>query len=172
MARSADRARILVRPAVSGDALDLFTWRNDPATRAASVSQGTVTWAAHRAWLQRALGDPRRMIYIAQLADAGGMVQSVGMCRFDLPDSAVTAEVSINLNPAYRGRGLAAEVLDAAIGRFYEDAEASVPLIATIRNGNNASARVFEKNGFVKISADSQFGHFVRNQAMTTEDPS
>lgn len=152
---------IVIRPATADDSRDLFDWRNDEATRFASVSTDPVSWADHSAWLTRALGDPSRSIYIAELVDPGGS-SAVGMCRFDMEEPAGPAEVSINLNPAHRGRGLAAGVLRAAIDRFCADRGAHVPLAATIRRANVASMRIFQRTGFVPVSQDAEFEHLIR----------
>ena len=130
---------MLLRPAEPGDAEILLAWRNDPLTRAMSRQQDEVARADHLAWFERALADPRRIILIG--TEQG---RSVGMVRFDLGSP---CEVSINLDPAVRGRGLSRTLLALALQGF-----ASRPIEAEIREENLASHRLFEGAGFQRIT--------------------
>ena len=151
---------ILIRTASVDDSRDLFDWRNDDETRSASISQAVVTWAEHEAWLSQSLREPARRIYIAMLMDSTDTLSSVGMCRFDLLADENSAEVSINLNPAYRRRRLALSVLQAAIDRFLADSNTTVRLTATIRSSNAASTRIFTELGFALTTSSGDFGHY------------
>lgn len=133
---------ITIRAADPGDEQALYDWRNDPQTRAASGSSQPISREDHREWYVRSLTSPARSILIAIDDEA----VSMGMVRFDRDDNG--AEVSINLNPAFRGRGLGAEVLRAGIADF-ESRWPSTPLRARIRAANPASIRLFEAVGFV-----------------------
>lgn len=125
---------VIVRPAREADALDVLAWRNDPVTRAMARNQEAVDEASHLAWFAGALADPRRTCLIGEL---GG--EKIGMVRFDRGDE---TEVSINLNPAHRGRGLSQPLLAAALA--LEPGE----VWAEIRPENAASLRLFERAGF------------------------
>jgi RimJ/RimL family protein N-acetyltransferase len=149
-------ARVITfRPVAAADSGDLFDWRNDELTRSASVFQDEVQREEHDRWFSDSLESDRRTIYIAVDGESG---ESIGMCRFDsLGDR---AEVSINLSPSWRGRGIAADVLGGAIGAYRESAVGALPLVATIRRENVASARIFEKAGFERTSADAGYDYF------------
>ena len=84
---------------------------------------------------------------------------AVGMCRFDLADDSASAEVSINLNPRFRGQGLAGPILRAAIERFHSDNRTAQRLTATVRMNNSASAKLFTSAGFLETSTDSAFSY-------------
>jgi RimJ/RimL family protein N-acetyltransferase len=148
---------ITFRPAVESDSDDLYDWRNDGDSRAASGSQTPVLRSEHDDWFAAALAAPDRSIYIA--VDSAAHI-SVGMCRFDRGDDG-SAEVSINLNPARRGTGLSYPVLDGAIARFRSDRGSAIRLTATIRSTNEPSTQIFRKAGFVKTSSSGQFDHYV-----------
>ena len=150
---------IKIRPATAEDSSNLFDWRNDEQTRFASVSQSMIERADHEAWFAGSLVNDRRRIYIADQLGEQDVTLPVGMCRFDLEPALSTAEVSINLNPGFRGRGLAALVLRAAIERFRIDYP-NVQLEATIRLSNAASERIFVSSGFSRDSADAVFGYY------------
>jgi len=129
-----------LRMAEPSDADDLFVWRNDPLTRAASRNTDPVEPPAHRRWFAQALADPARRILIGE--DAEG---KVGMVRFDaLTDG---WEVSINVAPARRGQGLGAAMLDRAM-RDMRAGEPATPIIAHVRADNAASQRLFHRAGF------------------------
>lgn len=127
-------APVTVRPATEADALDVLAWRNDPLTRAMSRDQGEVDQAAHLAWFSGAVADPRRLLLIGEVGGA-----KVGMVRFDRGER---IEVSINLNPEHRGRGLSHPLLSAALGLVQGD------VWAVVREDNAASRRLFERAGF------------------------
>jgi L-amino acid N-acyltransferase YncA len=134
---------VTVRPAGEQDSLDLLAWRNDPVTRAASIESHPVSRAAHEAWFARVLADPHRVLYIGY--DSG---TSIGMVRFDAAEDGRGAEISLNVAPAQRGRGLGRELLLAAISRYREAVGPPKMLRARIRPGNEASLRLFRGAGF------------------------
>jgi RimJ/RimL family protein N-acetyltransferase len=152
---------ISIRRATANDSADLLAWRNDERTRLASVSQEPVSAEDHEGWLSRSLASRDRVLYIGTLPNASGADQSVGMCRFDLADGG-TAEVSINLNPSFRGRGLAAQLLARAIESLEESGEAPTRLTATIRSENAASTRIFIGCGFTEVRRDDDYVYFER----------
>ena len=126
-------AAVTVRPATQADALDVLAWRNDPLTRAMSRDQQAVEEGAHLAWFARALTDPSRTLLIGEMG--GG---KVGMVRID---HGAETEVSINLNPAFRGQGLSHPLLMAALA-------GKTDVWAEVREENAASIRLFERAGF------------------------
>jgi RimJ/RimL family protein N-acetyltransferase len=150
------------RPAVASDSDDLLDWRNDPDSRRASISQDPVDRQTHEPWFTNSLSSPDRWICIAVDEPSG---EKVGMCRFDSDRSHSEVEVSINLNPVWRGRGIATNVLTGALDWFRAVNATDVPLTATIRSTNVASARIFRNAGFDQISADDGVDYYSRPTA-------
>ena len=148
---------ITMRPAVGSDSRDLFEWRNDIGTRQASVVQDLVSVDDHERWFAESLESSTRWIYLAIDEESG---LSVGMCRFDLDAELASAEVSINLAPTWRGKGLALEVLIEGVSRFRQDYGLPAPLTATIRGTNRASERIFMKAGFALVGTAGPFNHY------------
>jgi RimJ/RimL family protein N-acetyltransferase len=145
-----------VRRATLLDGPLLLTWRNDPDTRAASISTDAVSPETHAAWLEDSLENTRRFLLIAELAD-----EPVGMVRFDALDVPDTWMVSINLAVGARGRGLAAPVLQVG----WDWLEAAVRLeevTATIRVTNTASIRAFERAGYRLVATEDALHHYAR----------
>lgn len=139
-----------VRQASWEDVNDLFEWRNDPVTQSMSLTKGSVERADHERWLRMVLADPSRLLLIIE---AGAKSDRLGVVRFDV--SGDEALVSLNLNPAYRGRGLAARLLGAAetfaLGFFTE--REVLRIRAEIMPENEASIRTFERAGYRKSSS-------------------
>jgi RimJ/RimL family protein N-acetyltransferase len=140
---------ITVRRAREGDSELLFNWRNDPVTRAASLSTAVVDPVEHDRWFRASLADPGRFLYV--VVTTGTIPDPIGMCRFDA--GRLSAEVSINLNPAFRGKGLSGAVLAEAIATFRAEVRSHVTLTAVIRSTNEPSIRLFEGAGFREVES-------------------
>ncbi|GHD52456.1 N-acetyltransferase [Thalassobaculum fulvum] len=132
----------VLRVAGPRDSGDLLAWRNDPETRANSRNTDTIARDSHEAWLERALADPDRRIWVAE-AD-GRKLGTVSAARTG-PD---TVEVSITVAPGLRGSGVGGAMLRACVAetaRTWPDRG----IVATVRVENAASRRLFERCGFV-----------------------
>jgi len=138
------------------DSLDLWQWRNDQTTRQMSTSPEVVEWDAHSIWFERTLANADRFLFMGCMHGT----EKVGMCRFDLDVEANVAEVSINLNPAYRGKGLSSPLLRAAMAMFLE--QRTVDLSAKIRKGNIGSIKCFTGSGFVLEREDGEYNFYRR----------
>jgi GNAT superfamily N-acetyltransferase len=99
---------IRLRPATGEDARNLWQWRNEPETRAASFSTEPIAYDDHVKWLATKLRD--RDVFIL-IAIGQGEVE-IGYVRLDVRGDA--AEMSLSLDRAYRGRGLGASAIRAA----------------------------------------------------------
>ncbi|GAA1531594.1 GNAT family N-acetyltransferase [Nocardioides humi] len=134
---------LALRPATAEDAERLLTWRNEPATRAASLSTDEIDLPTHRAWLAARLRDPDCRLLIVEHDD-----EPVGQVRLDRGGAdGATAEVSIGLAAAARGRGVGTRAL-----RLLEEPARAWPevraLTARVRTGNAASVRAFLAAGY------------------------
>ena len=140
---------MIIRSATPDDALDVLIWRNDPLTRAMSRTQEEVEQQAHVAWFNRALNDGASTLLIGEVEG-----EKVGMVRFD---HGVATEVSININPLCRGRGLGHELLAEALSWAKGD------LVAVIKDENLASRRLFERAGFELRETTDGLGRYIRH---------
>ncbi len=118
-----------LRPATAEDARLLFDWRNEPLTRAMSVSTEPVTWEAHLQWLSARLARPEPGLYICE--DDGS---ARGMVRID--DDQISYSIDLN----FRGKGAATRMLMLARHHFG-------PKRARIKRSNEASAKAAIKAG-------------------------
>lgn len=136
-----------IRQANIDDSMDIWKWRNDPTTRAMSLNSEMLPFDAHQAWYQKALESSNRVIYIAEIDN-----HKVGMVRFDqLNNSDATWEVSINTNPEFRGKGYGKALLGCGLNYFCEHHNTQ-KIVATVLEGNAASIKIFNSNGFSLVS--------------------
>ena len=138
-----------MRLATSDDAATVLEWRNDPVARRMSLQQDAVAVADHMRWFAAALADPDRVMLVAEASS-----QPVGICRFDVDaDHPGQAEISVNLDPAQRGRGIGRAMVRAAIDALRSCRPEIRTIVATIRAENPASIRLFEGLGFSQVMA-------------------
>lgn len=98
--------------AALGDSTDVFTWRNDPATRAASVTQDEVSLRRPRPVVRRD-AHQRRPHRIHRAPRRFGDRTVPVRCRRGLRRSRDQPG-----NPEFRGRGLARPILAGSIASF------------------------------------------------------
>ena len=131
-----------VRPASMADAAIMHRWRNDPVTRAVSRQGEPIELAAHMEWLDRALGDPDRQVFVGMIGPV-----TIGVIRFDRADES-SCEVSLYLDPDLHGLGLGEYLLAAGertVGR-------GLCIVAEVLEDNPGSARLFEKSGYQRVA--------------------
>ena len=150
------RQNVTVLRAAINDSRDIWKWRNDELTKRMSILNEDISWEAHSAWYQNTLSNPNRYLYLGLIND----IEKIGLCRFDIDTEISTAEVSINLNPQYRGMRFSSKLLTAAITKFCT--ERDTDLVATIRKANFASIKCFTNSGFLFEYEDSQYNYYRR----------
>jgi UDP-2,4-diacetamido-2,4,6-trideoxy-beta-L-altropyranose hydrolase len=133
---------ISLRRATENDADFLFDLRNDELVRENSLQQDSVSWEQHLRWLKSKLGDSRTTLFIVE----SRLKQPIGQVRFDF-DSSETAMISISLAQSTRGLGLAAPILQMAMGTLHREKTVS-RFRALIRPENSASIKTFLACGF------------------------
>ena len=138
---------IRLRPAMFGDYAALFAWRNDPVTRSHSTDKDPVEFVDHLKWLDKTLGDESVRLFVAYDDSVG--THGLGTVRLDL-DKGGTAEVSITVDSAQRGRGQASIFLSELV-KIAEGLGVKT-LNATIHQDNTSSLRSFASVGFVPAS--------------------
>ncbi len=145
---------MLIRLAISSDAEDLLRWRNDPISRSMFINGEEVGNSEHNAWFQKALHDPLVRIYIGEIGGA-----KIGVCRIGYQLGQDRYEVSINLDPSFRGKGMSFPLLTGSLAEFRR--HLPVPIVALVRVENLRSQRLFSSAGFVQISEGDGLRTFV-----------
>lgn len=135
---------VTLRPADFSDEERLLEWRNEPTTRAASLTTAEVSAEDHQRWLRGKLDDPDTALFI--VLDDG---EAIGQVRLDRLDHAL-AEVSIGLAPEARGRGAGREALRLAAREAGERLGVR-ELSAQVKPDNEASLRSFAAAGYTEV---------------------
>ena len=134
------------RKANFSDSRDLFEWRNDLATRKASIRSNEITWDEHKNWFEKVVASDESILLIFHEENVDS--QKIGMTRIDIDEAGIEAEISINVNPAVRGRGFSVEMVSSTVSNAFNELEQLVIIHAVVREDNLASLKVFEKAGF------------------------
>jgi RimJ/RimL family protein N-acetyltransferase len=141
---------VAIEPIGKSDLIDVFNLSNQDSVRAASFNSDKIELEEHKKWFADKLKDKNTIMLKAVLE--GGFA---GQVRLDLKDDKALIGVSVNEN--YRGKGIASKLLQAAI---VEAKKRDVKIIeALIKIENEASASLFEKNGFVYDSETEVLRH-------------
>jgi UDP-2,4-diacetamido-2,4,6-trideoxy-beta-L-altropyranose hydrolase len=130
---------VRIRRARPGDARRLWIWRNDPTTRAVSINSAPIAFEDHIKWLRKTMNDSGRSLFIGWNG-AGDL----GQVRFDQHED--ETEVHIAVAPEHRGT-VGGLLLRAAI-RHFRRTRARGPIVAQVKEDNEASRRLFESVGF------------------------
>lgn len=131
---------LVLRPATCADSALLWTWRNDPATRAASLNTAEVGEREHVQWVKETLARPDRRLYVGTLGE-----RPVATARLDIEDDAAT--VSVTVAPEERGSGLGTALVRAVSDEAFATT-AVQRLVAVVKRDNAASRRAFAHAGF------------------------
>ena len=95
---------------------------NDPITVSFTPKKNTISPNAHRKWFKTQLESNESWIFIACESNS-----KIGMIRFDFVDYYLNNyyEVSINLNPEFRGRKLSSFIINEGIRHLKSEHEVS-----------------------------------------------
>lgn len=141
-----------IRKAEMSDAESIWHWRNHGGASAFYLDPTPTPLADHLAWFEGALASATREL---MLVEHDG--QPAAHVRIDRSSSCATAaEISIYLNPAFRGKGMSTSFLLAAINSPQIKPHAT--FIAKAHRENEPSIRLFISAGFERVS---ECGHFV-----------
>ncbi len=145
---------MLIRSASIADSQDVLAWRNDEFSRSMFFDSNKISDKDHEKWFEKLLASENSSIVIGEQAEG-----KVGVCRFDFDNETGSAEVSINLNPSFRGKGLSANLLGKAIENYIGSHD--VDLIARVKNNNTASRKIFSRVGFYKKNVSANEVTFI-----------
>lgn len=150
MVCTVDDEKILLRFATTSDAGDILRWRNDEVSRIASANTAVITEAEHVSWYNQALQNPQLSVLIAEKKPE---LEKVGMMRLDFDEKFVTAKISININPIFRGQGYGHLCLAKAKLFVLDMHKSCQKILADVRVDNIASQRIFSQAGYVVVSS-------------------
>ncbi len=110
--------------------------RNEDAVRANSLTD-TVK---DDQWFRARMNDPSHLPYIIMVDGENAGIASLQFV------SSITAEVSLAIAPAWRGKGLASRVIDELVAEGWKSGIER--FLATVRGNNISSLRSFLREGF------------------------
>ncbi len=128
---------------IDADARLVMEWRNDPATLRQFFHQTPKVWEHFRREFR---DDYFQHPHLPPLFAAAGGERVAFVRCLPYPGRRAACDVSINVAPERRGRGIGAAVLRALSGVLR--AAGIEEIVAEIRPGNVASRRAFEAAGF------------------------
>ena len=135
-------------PKTDLDCRQIWEWRNDPKTRAASRMVTEIPYDSHVQWFHKLQQTRPWSLFMCVWND-----ENIGVVRFsdiDIPGKRNCFEIGINLNPIFRGRSLSSRCINCSIDLFQHSKEVQVDyVIAEIKLGNYPSLRSFTRAGFV-----------------------
>lgn len=134
---------VIVRPAKKEDAIPVWSWRNNEATRQYSFDQSVVSLEKHQAWWEQSLTNTSRILLIGE-----ENTQRFGVLRFDSQFHREEALVSIYLSPEMVGRGMGTALILAGLHWLRAHRPEIRTVKAEILAENSASLRAFRAAGF------------------------
>lgn len=144
---------MFARRAEPEDCRAVFELSNDPLVRAVSFSSEPIPYDTHVKWFASRLRDPDCLFLL--FFEGNELAAQV---RFTRNPVEGLAEVSISVSPAYRGRGMALEMM--------KEAETLLPKSWTVRGikalvkvDNEASNRFFVKAGYAFVERITYRGY-------------
>jgi len=147
--------KIGIRAADKSDCEDVYFWRGDVVSRTMSFNSDIPSYDDHLRWFNYSLNNTYRKLYIGEIGSS-----KIGVCRFDHKTKTGVVEVSINMNPKFRGRGLSKQLLDSSI-RFFQNTGRN-DFLARIKPNNVASLKLFQSLGFQEISSKEDMVKLVK----------
>ena len=144
---------IALREVVPEDAQILWTWVNDPASRASAFDPTPISWETHQEWFRNHLSNISCTMLMA--FDEFGF--DVGQVRFEAI-SLSQAEIDVSVAPSKRGLGLGSRLIRSGCAEVAVAKEIHV-VHAFIRPENESSRRAFEKSGFHLKGVTERKGH-------------
>ena len=145
-----------LRKARRDDCEVIFNWRNDSLSREMFINNEEISFEKHLIWYENSLLSTNRHIYIGEIDN-----KKFGVCRFDFDQETKFTEISININPIFRGKGLSKDFLIEAI--YLYELERESTLRVKIKRKNIPSQIIFKKAGFLPIHQDKNIIEFEKS---------
>ena len=143
---------LLMRDITFQDSEILLEWRNQREVRMFSRNQGLIPKETHEQWLQNRL----KLLLDEPFWMFENSLGKIGFVRCDLQPASKQIEVSIVINPAFRGMGFGKIVLNLAIESCLVRHPESI-FIAEAHTDNLSSKMLFLKCGFEEFTLNGDF---------------
>jgi len=137
---------VWLRCATENDRQLYFDWANDPDVRLNSLCSDKIEWQSHCEWFDRQLATTDARLLVGMRED-----RPVGQIRFNRTHEDEW-NVGFSVANDARGTGVGKELV--RLGTGWMSHERLSPLVATVKVGNQASARCFIRLGWAEIPTD------------------
>ena len=137
---------LIIRPAQLDDAQRIWEIRNEPQARAVAANSDVIPLAQHISWFENKYFKPEGdSCFVAEI---DGKV--IGYCRFDSEGDHYLNSIAVT--SSMHGKGIGTILLGQSIKQLKKEK----PIHAEVRRYNLASVKIFERNGFKKVSEDKK----------------
>ncbi len=147
------KRKISIRKIKLSDSKEIWKWRNDTQTRSMFKEKDYVDFKEHKRWFNKKFKDKNCYFYIGETQNL-----KAGVVRIDINDR--NAEVSINLNPKFRGISISQTLLKDSINNFLSK-NPNYDLVANINKKNKPSIKIFTNLGFQYEKSLKNFKRYV-----------
>ena len=124
---------------VKNDLYQLFIWVNEKIRLKNSFNNKPILWEDHIEWFSKKLISKETKIYILKVENI-----QVGQIRFDLKNK--IWEIDYSIDSKYRNKGYGKAIIQLGLEKFSKGSK----IIASVKNDNYASIKVFESLMFKK----------------------
>lgn len=147
--------KLQMRRVCKSDSRQLLTWRNDSKVRKFSRQTEIITDEEHEIWFVGKLQSLQSDCEIFIFSESDFLV---GMSRIDMAQPGC-AEISILIDPGFRGRGYGTRILGQTISHALDE-KGLGELEAIIHRNNLASVALFKKFKFVRNYSAGDFDNY------------
>ena len=137
---------IVIRLAEPRDMKNVFDLSNDDTVRAMSIHPEKIEWESHVKWFEKKINDPDVVFHVMEKAG-----DFIGYIHLDREKKEWV--VTIHLKKEFRGKGFGGKLLTCAI-----DNNAGKRIVSYVKNGNEASKKLFLSQGFVFLDSVKKNG--------------
>ena len=143
---------ILLRKVTNKDSRFILSWRNENQTRLFSRNQNIISQNDHKKWFKNEIKNKKNILIIAYQKNT-----RVGFIRYNNVEKNCF-EISINLNPKYRSKGIGSI--------FLKESESFLKyncvITACVKNNNNISKKLFQKNNYIKLNSHKNIIKYIK----------
>lgn len=144
---------VILRKVQKNDRHDLLIWRNHPNTRKMSFDAKPIKSSDHMRWFNANITNRKVGMYIAENTNG----QKIGHIRFE-PLNKASYQVSVNMNPVFRGMGLGHRIIENGTKSFLQKYCRVREVVAKIMIDNIASKKAFQRAGYVFMNKSGYNG--------------
>jgi L-amino acid N-acyltransferase YncA len=137
-----------IRNASSAECELYWYWVNDPYVRQGAFDTELISWKDHQEWFKKILNNSSSTLFIVE-----SNMGPIGQVRFE--KSGRYFKIDFSIARHLRGMGFGERLLSEGIKSFLENNKGSI-LVSEVKEGNQASMKIFQNLGFREISHSPQ----------------